>query len=465
MITPLPFLEGISLLARAGGGGSGGGGGGSGGGLETLFVLAGYYPSFYLGKLIKHFFNRRSELIISIIAGVFASITLLIIGLHFGVIGAYVMAMVVIGIWSGWLAAFFGVWSKLRKKSKATKQQIHASSKTDSIWNETEMMNIAQATFARYQQDWASFNIQNLHQYMTPGYAYHASLLLAALKQLGRANRLSNIKINDTLIVQSVNDPYDTNDGFDVAFDASADDQLLDSQGNILFRDTSRFIEYWHFKRSGNTWLLSAITQQTQDLSVANLSLQNFARSNNMYYSLDMGWLLLPLNGLLMNRGRFGKSDINNHTIGMYNEHLVQLYTYSPTTTSTGADSWLVLQIVLPKSYGGIIVQPRRKYLTKRRAYNKPSKAYTKYSFEWGDFNDRYSVYATSPDQLATFELINPGFMAALYDSGLNMSIEVVDNVLYLYRYMGILSVAETSTDSYRTMLAIGLKAFKELRM
>jgi hypothetical protein len=55
--------------------------------------------------------------------------------------------------------------------------------------------------------------------------------------------------------------------------------------------------------------------------------------------------------------------------------------------------------------------------------------------------------------------------MAALYDSGLNMSIEVVDNVLYLYRYMGILSVAETSTDSYRTMLAIGLKAFKELRM
>jgi hypothetical protein len=74
-------------------------------------------------------------------------------------------------------------------------------------------------------------------------------------------------------------------------------------------------------------------------------------------------------------------------------------------------------------------------------------------------------VYATSPDQLATFELINPGFMAALYDSGLNMSIEVVDNVLYLYRYMGILSVAETSTDSYRTMLAIGLKAFKELRM
>lgn len=458
------YLETISSLARAGGGGSGGGSGG-GGGIETLFILAGYFPSYYLGKLIKKIFNRRTELIISFSFGLVASIALLISGLYAGAIGTYVMVLVIIGIWTGWSAAFFGVWSKLRKKSKATKQQIYASSRTDSMWNEAAMMDVARATFARYQQDWSQFNIQSMQQYMTPAYAKHASLLMAALKQLGRSNRLRNLKLEDTLIVEARDDAYDTNDSFDVAFNAFADDELLDSQGTVLFKDSSNFIEYWHFVRSNDTWLLASVTQQTQVLSSTNLSLRDFASSNYMYYSLDMGWLLLPQGGLLVNRGQFGKSDINNHVVGMYNEHLVQLYTYSPRVTSTGADSWLVLQIVLPKSYGAIIVQPRRKYMSKRAVYNKPTKKYKQYTFEWSDFNDHYSVHATEQDRLAAFELINPGFMAELYDGGLDMSIEVVDNVLYLYRYIGIRSVAETSAEEYRAMLSLGLKAFKELRL
>jgi len=465
MINPfLSYHDAILLLARAGGGGSSGGGGG-GGGIETIFILAGYFPSYYLGKIIKRLFSRRTELIISFAFGVLASIVLLIIGLHLGALGVYATIMVIVGIWSGWSAAFFGIWSKLRKKSTVAKKQIYEASRSDGLWNETAMMETARATFLNYQNDWATFNIQNMQHYMTQGYTYHASLLMAALKQLGRSNRLTNLNIDDAMIVEARDNFNNSDDGFDVAFNASAVDELIDTQGNVLFKDKSSFIEYWHFSRINDTWLLSGITQQTQVLSAGNLSLKDFATQNNLYYSLDMGWLLLPQGGLLMERGRFGKSDINNHTIGLYNNHLVQLYTYSPLRTNSGADSWLVIQIVLPKSYGGIIVQPRRKYMTQRSAYNKPTKAYGKYTFEWGEFNDHYDVYATRPDQLATFELINPGFMAELYDSGLDMSIEVVDNVLYLYRHLGMRFVSEASSDEYRAMLNIALKAFKELRL
>lgn len=184
-----------------------------------------------------------------------------------------------------------------------------------------------------------------------------------------------------------------------------------------------------------------------------------------MFYSLDMGWLLLPSKGLLMSRGRFGTSDINNHVVGTYNNRLVQLYTYTPIPLSKNSMNWLVLQVTLPKSYGGIIAQRNRKVFSSTSVYQKTPKEYKKYEFEWNDFNKRYSVHATDADRLAAFELINPGFMAYLYDNDPNVSIEVADNVLYLYRYLGARTTATVNTGEYETMLTIALKAFKELQL
>lgn len=65
---------------------------------------------------------------------------------------------------------------------------------------------------------------------------------------------------------------------------------------------------------------------------------------------------------------------------------------------------------------------------------------------------------------MTSFELLNPKFMADLYDLNLGISIEVVDNVIYLYANI-LLMPMTMSTDRYAAMLDILQAAYKELRM
>lgn len=452
----------VEVIARSGGGGSGSGGDGGGG---EIIALIGYFPSYYLGKLIKKLLPRTAELIVSATFAAACSIVLLIIGTIGGAFGTWFMILVIVGIWAGWGAAFFGVMERLKKRQAAARRTLSAAALTDSAWNEEVLLAHARQTFLQYQYDWSTFNTANIQTYATPRYAKHSSLLLSALHELGRTNVIAQVEIKNSLIVGVHDDTDNSRDSFEVAFEATALDQLVDANNNVLFKDTKPFIEYWHFVRHGESWLLDAIIQHTQSLSTANYSLQQFAERNHMFYSLDMGWLLLPSKGLLMSRGRFGTSDINNHVVGTYNNRLVQLYTYTPIPLSKNSMNWLVLQVTLPKSYGGIIAQRNRKVFSSTSVYQKTPKEYKKYEFEWNDFNKRYSVHATDADRLAAFELINPGFMAYLYDNDPNVSIEVADNVLYLYRYLGARTTATVNTGEYETMLTIALKAFKELQL
>lgn len=449
------------IMARSGGGGSGGGDGGGG----EIIALIGYFPSYYLGKLIKKLLPRTAELVVSATFAALCSIVLLIIGITGGLFGTWFMILVIIGIWAGWGAAFFGIMERLKKRQAAARQAISTAALQDSAWNEESLLAHARQTFLQYQYDWSTFNTASIQTYTSPRYMAHSSLLLSALRELGRTNVMAQVEIKNSLIVGIHDDPDNARDSFEVAFEASALDQLVDSNNTIIFKDTKPFIEYWHFIRSGESWLLDSIVQHTQDLSTANHSLRQFAENNHMFYSLDMGWLLLPSNGLLMSRGKLGTSDINNHVVGTYNGRLVQLYTYTPVPGNKNNMSWLVLQVTLPKSYGGIITQPRKKIFSSTSVYQKPPKSYKKYEFEWNDFNKRYSVHATDADRLAAFELINPGFMAYLYDNDPNAGIEVADNVLYLYRYLGARTTTTVHAGEYEVMLTIALKAFKELQL
>lgn len=453
----------VQTLARAGGGGSGG----DGDGASTLLALVGYVPSYYLGKLVKKLLPRRAELIVSASFAVFFSIILLIVGMFGGLLGFYITLVIVVGIWAGWAAAFFGLWDKLSEKNKAAKNTITAAAATDAIWNETQMLDYARQTFLRYQADWSQFAQQSIDSYTTPAFARRTRLLLATLGELGRRNEMSNVVIEKAMIIEAQDNSDDSQDSYLVAFQAKADDKLLDKAGNVLFQDNRPFVEYWRFMRDGTTWRLGEIIQNSQDLSAENQSLRSFAESNSMVYSLDIGWLLLPTNGILIKRGELGVSDINNHVVGTYQGHLVQFYTFSPTPNMSGGEnpSWLVMQATLPKSYGGIIIQRRRKLLSNTTDYTRPSKEYTKYQFEWPDFNDRYEVQSTDADRLATFELLNPGFMAYLYDNDPGIGIEVVDNVLYLFKPIGNSVITNVDTAAYHQMLTISLKAFKELQL
>ena len=455
----IPSLE---LIARAGGGGSSSSGGG-GGGAEFL-ILLGAVPSHYLGKLIKKFFSRKLELIISATFASLVSIILLIIGFMLGgFFSIYVASVITIGIWIGWSTAFFGLWERLANRIKKTRQTIAKASQSDASWNEASLLDYARQCFLRYQEDWSQFNLASITTYTTRDYAKHSALLLQALKELGRTNRMSNVRIGGAAIIDAVDDTSAANkDTYTVLFEATAKDQLIDTDGSVLYTDNSSFVEAWTFVRSETTWLLADIAQQTADKRQANQSLIQFAQQNGLYYSLDMGWLLIPKRGVLLGSGRFGVSDINNHTIGYYNGLLFQLYTYNPNPKNSAANM-LIVQLTLPRSYEGIVVRRKTKVFPFLKAFSGMPKNYKKYTYEWPDFNNRYEVYATNADRLASFELINPGFMAYLYDNDPGFAIEVADTTLFMVK--PITANQALSADAYSKIMTIALKAFKELRL
>ena len=117
---------------------------------------------------------------------------------------------------------------------------------------------------------------------------------------------------------------------------------------------------------------------------------------------------------------------------------------------------YLIGQIALPKSYGGILIERNNSILKKMMS---PPKGYKKVKLEWGDFNKRYRVCATDTDKVTSFELLNPSFMAWLYDQDIKVNIEVVDNVVYLYAKLS------QEEQRYAEMLEILKRSHKELKM
>jgi len=78
---------------------------------------------------------------------------------------------------------------------------------------------------------------------------------------------------------------------------------------------------------------------------------------------------------------------------------------------------------------------------------------------EWTQFNDKYEVFASSAEQATSFELLNPTYMEQLEALPFEVSIEVVDNIIYLYT-----DELTATLEVYEAMLDLVNKAFKELR-
>ena len=183
------------IMARSGGGGSGGGDGGGG----EIIALIGYFPSYYLGKLIKKLLPRTAELVVSATFAALCSIVLLILGITGGLFGTWFMILVIIGIWAGWGAAFFGIMERLKKRQAAARQAISTAALQDSAWNEESLLAHARQTFLQYQYDWSTFNTASIQTYTSPRYMAHSSLLLSALRELGRTNVMAQVEIKTAL--------------------------------------------------------------------------------------------------------------------------------------------------------------------------------------------------------------------------------------------------------------------------
>lgn len=444
MIHILPFLD---IIARGGGGGSGGGGGGGGSGGGSLAVLLGYTPAYYAtSKLYKHV-SARAGMVGGIIIG-------LLVTVGFGFLALEVAFLVGVGAIGGVYTGLHNMIARVLTKFKSTKHIITRAASQDPVWREEALHRRISEVFYNFQKDWSQFNLDNMRTYTSPGYFDHMRLLLTVLTQLGRQNAMGNVNLLKFYIIQAMDAPNNDKDYFTVYIQASADDMLVDTKtNNILFRDTNRFEEYWLFDRSGDEWVLQGINQATENVDELQRAMRDFAGRSGMYYSLDMGWLLIPRRGQLFSSAQFGRSDINNHIIGEWGGMVVQLYTYIPHKALQRADNYLIGQIALPKSYGGIIIRRTGKLSWLRSA----PRGYGKVSFEWPDFNKRYTVYATDMDKVTSFELLNPAYMARLYDAELPINIEVVDNVVYFYARLA------NATQKYDVMLDVLKLAYREL--
>lgn len=438
--------EFLTVFARAGGGGSSSGGGD---GAVVLVALPGIVAASVAEPVKKRTQSKAAGTAVGLAAGLLVSLLYLLGGAIWFIIA---LISAVVGAVAGALTDKLG---RFRQNSQAARQAVQQAAMQDGAWNEQGIINYATTVFNRFQYDWERLDLTSIQQYTTPNYARHVGLVLYALQQMGRVNQMNNVSISEAVITQAYDDQNDQNDRVSVGFVASADDKLIEN-GSLIYRDTEEFGEQWNFVRSGNGWLLDGIDQATEDSTQFIASMRQFAAQYNMYFSPDWGHLLLPTRGELFKRG-FQGADINNHIIGFWTGNLlVQLYTYNKPIGEDNMEYYIVGQVNLPKSYGGILVERRDSRLLKR--FKTPS-GYKKVQMEWGDFNKRYQVYATDENQVTSFELLNPSFMAWLYDQNIKVNIEVVDNIVYLYAKIS------TGEMRYAEMMDILQKSHKELKM
>lgn len=313
-----------------------------------------------------------------------------------------------------------------------------------------DLQEYTKQIFLRYQSDWSQSNFEAMKVYLSSKYAAHMQLVLTVMKQINRQNVVKDPQTKVTIKPEHI-----SQNQYNAHLESSATDVLIDaSKLETLNEEEKEFIEDWTFVKEGGQWKLAAITQDTEESSKLIPEIKEFANQKNLFYSPDWGDLLIPTEGEIFKNSEFGFSDINNHVIGMHNNLIIQLYTFTNYPENEQAeDDVLIAQATLPKTYGHIIVEHRKSRLLHKR----PPDNMQAISLEWAEFNSRYQVFAATIDQANSLELLHPVYMEKLFALPFDVSIEIVGNVLYLY--------APTSTQNYPVMLSLLEDAFNEMKL
>jgi hypothetical protein len=438
----------IELLARGGGGGSGGGGSGGGG----IIALLGYLPTHFIGAILRRKLRNLAGLIIMVVATLAYALLWFVIGSY----GILVGLAALVGGPAGYFGWFGAISAKLRQKAHT---DLAVAARADNAWDPVALEKRVREVFVAFQHDWSVFGVDNMKTYLTAEYGQHMRLVMAAIGLRQRRNVVADPSIIELFPTEVVDAQQDDQDRVSYYINAQADDKLFENingQENLLFEDNNKFSEYWQFVRSQNTWLLEGIIQTSQaTLTPLGNKVKQFAAENGLYYSPDWGWLLLPRRGLLFARGKFGISDINNHAIGLYRNVLVEIYRYTEGANSMDK-TYTIAQAALPKRYDSLSVQAKPQGWGRSLLARTP-RGYNKLQLEWPDFNKRYIVYATNVEQVTVFELLHPVYMEKLFDLPFKVSIEVVDNVVFLY--------SDDVKADYQIMFNLLKDAFEEMKL
>ena len=320
--------------------------------------------------------------------------------------------------------------------------------------NSKRVHELAEEIFYKYQNDWSEFDLEGVKGYTTPEYFTHASLMLEALKDAGRRNKVEKVRVISVTLNKEIPDEITEPVACRVRFDFSALDEVIEEKSkNMLFKKNySGINETWNFVYDGKELRLSGISQPTESAEHTYGLMANFASSNGLFYSPDWGRYCLPDRGLIFRKSSLYSADVNNHIIGKWGDNLVQLYTYAPVAGTTPSRYYLVGQLNVPKEYLGIIVKHKK-------AVFKNPKDYQRFELEWNEFNDKYEVYASKKDALPAFELLEPQFMTMLHDKNLNYSIEVIGNAIYIFA-----PIRYAKESDYKELLDVLVEAKKRLK-
>lgn len=361
------------------------------------------------------------------------------------------------------IIVFLGIGLVIYSASKKTLKSYKALDNDPTM---APLANYAKNIFIQYQNDWSAFNLANMRTYMTDHYYQHNELMMGAMRLAKRQNQVDDINVRYCSVLKK----QDYSTGYTAALNISATDITNDMRdGGLrqpLFTQNVRMTQYYKFvKGSDGKYYLDGIDNSTAAGWTYEGSLEQFANQNGYFYSLDWGWLLLPQAGQLFGKGKFGTSDINNHVIGRLestnssfkpDETIFQLYTYTPNPNVTYNDqaiSYLVAQVAVDRDYGDILVRRKKLFSAKPRNL-------TKLETEWGQFNDKFEVFASSTEKATSFELLNPTFMEKLVSAPFEINIEVADNMLYMYT-----KNRQANPSNYSAMLNVLQEAYREMRV
>ena len=465
----IDLLSFVQLFAAAGGGGSSSSGDGDGG-ILGLLLLAGAAITTPIGSKYRkklrqdndrEAFNSGQKVTWFVAGGL--SLVTISLGSMLPALGfAYFVVPFVAGLIIGAGSGLYG-WLDKIKPNKKIKAGLAKSATNDKVWDENFLKTGATNIYNKYQQDWSNFNLASMQTYMTPNYYNHVYLMMSEMHAMGRRN-VSTVNTISTLEITNMRDSADDNqDRFVAGISAMLTDQLIDIRSNkLIWQSSYENHEYWQFVRDGQSWRLDGITPYTTELSTHEVEIQRFAQQNGAYYSLDWGRLLMPQSGQLFSDGSMQVSDINNHVIGRLVDTgravsdgiIYQIYTYSERPVNEGGKVYLVGQITVPKYYGDILIR-RRKGLLQFGV-----RGLREMTTEWADFNKKFQVFATSPEQVTSFELLNPQMMQWLEAAPFEVNLEVIGNSIYFYSQLG-----NISAENYATMLSILQAAYRELKM
>jgi len=350
----------------------------------------------------------------------------------------------------------FAALSPKRQPSKRRQadEAVDKAAAEDPTWSASALRQRVDTVFYGFQKAWSELDTEAMKNLLTDDYFRRMVLELNVLKNQKRRNPMEEVILGRAYVVGLVDEKDDALDSFTVQIYAMAKDTLLDTEtGKPLFVDTKSFTEYWVFRREGGQWKLDRIKQSTEEPSLTNPRIADFAARHGFYFDPDFGWLMMPNKGVIFRATNFGRSDINNHVIGYYRDKIVELYTYIPDVRRNPwiIKNYVVAQAILPINYRDILVRKRS------WPFNWAPRGLRPMSLESPDFNRRYFVCADPQDSVSSLELLSPNFMEKIHGLPFGLNIEVVGNVLYFYTL--------DRRASYDQMLEIISWAFDEMKM